>query len=310
MRLEPLDDGLRVLAPAKLNLYLEVGAKRPDGYHDVDSIFQAITLHDEIEFRRADGGRLELEEVGIAEAEKNLVYRAAWKLRERFFRSGPLPGARIRLRKRIPEGAGLGGGSSDAAASLIALSIVWGIPARPEDLLPLAAELGSDVPFFLVGGTARCCGRGERVESWADAFDKEDPFHYVLVYPRVKVSTKLVYEALDAVRGPGSTLTPSSPLDSMPFVDIRAQLRCGKLFFNRFESVVYEIFPELRKLHDFLMREPFLGVLMSGSGSTIYGVCQSAEDAQRIAAGLRGRLGADVYTASSERSHSGLKKAD
>jgi len=215
----------------------------------------------------------------------------------------------MRVRKRIPEGAGLGGGSSDAAATLVALARLWNLPVTAVDLVPVAAELGSDVPFFLVGGTARCRGRGERVESWAEAFDAAGPFHYVLVYPKVKVSTKIAYDSLDAARGPAFTLTPPSPLDSMRPVEVQVRLRGGQLFYNRFEEIVYRIFPEVGRVCLALSEEPFVKVLMSGSGSTIYGLCRSAPEAEATAQRLRRRLDADILTASSERCHEGFGRS-
>jgi 4-diphosphocytidyl-2-C-methyl-D-erythritol kinase len=302
VRLEPIPDGLRAFAPAKLNLYLEIGPRRSDGYHDIDSIFQAITLYDELEAHRAADGTLILEEEGIAEAEKNLVMKAARKLlASGLVPLGRVPGARLRLRKRIPEGAGLGGGSSDAAAALVALASLWELDAPASELARIAVELGSDVPFFLHGGTARCRGRGERVESWSDAFDAAEPFHFVLAYPRVKVSTRIAYDALDASRELSFTLTASSPLDSMPPATARNHLGCGKLFYNRFESVVYSAFPEVRSLHASMSRQPFLKVLLSGSGSTVYGVCRTREEARAAAKCLESRVPAELFVAESAR---------
>jgi 4-diphosphocytidyl-2-C-methyl-D-erythritol kinase len=304
MRLERTQKGLRVLAPAKLNLYLEVGPKRPDGYHEIDSLFQAVSLFDELELLEVPGSEITLEEEGISLGPGNLVLTAARRLQEGCFPSSAArPGARIRLRKSIPQGAGLGGGSSDAAATLVGLSVLWGIPPEAARLQGVALSLGSDVPFFLVGGTARCRGRGERVESWAQWFDPHEPFHYVLVYPKLNISTKLVYDTLDAVRGPNFALTAPSPLDSMHPESVKTQLDCGKLFYNRFESVVYKVFPELQSLHDLLTGESLLKVLMSGSGSTVYGVCRSAEEAESIARKLKGHVPADVFTARSEPRH-------
>lgn len=310
MHFERLDDGsggIRVHAPAKVNLYLEVGPlclQGPDaGFHPIDSLFQSITLFDSIDLWRADAGVLSLQEVGIEEARKNLVYRAAALLL-----SSPLChgrrdlGVRMRLLKRIPEGAGLGGGSSDAAATLVALSILWGLEVSVRDLAPLALELGSDVPFFLRGGTARCQGRGELITDLTPAFATGEPFHYVLAYPRCKAPTGLVYRALDASRGPEYALTASSPLDSMPPVLLREQLGFGNVFFNRFEAVVFDAFPEVASIHAELSREPFVKVLMSGSGSTVFGVCRTGPEAESLAARLRAHLPADFYVAQSERS--------
>jgi 4-diphosphocytidyl-2-C-methyl-D-erythritol kinase len=305
MRWERTKDGLKVWAPAKLNLYLEIGPKRPDGFHEIDSIFQAIALYDELEFEKTSDGQLSLEEAGIAAAEKNLVFRAARQLKElllerRLVPPGTLLGARVRLKKRIPEGAGLGGGSSDAAATLLALSSLWGVRLSAGDLLSVSLSLGSDVPFFLVGGTARCRGRGEKVESWAGPFAGK-AFHYVLVYPRVKVSTQWAYNLLDGSRRPEFALTGPSPLDSMPAETIRDQLSCGQLFFNRFEETLYPALPDLEKLHANMRREPFLRVLLTGSGSTLYGLCRDEEEASEIASRLRARVAGEVFSVQSER---------
>lgn len=302
MRIETYRNGLRLLAPAKLNLYLEVGPLRPDKYHDIDSIFQSITLYDEIILEPAASGEIELEEEGIAEREKNLVYRACIALRDCGLTRRPgATGVRVRLRKTIPHGAGLGGGSSDAAATLVGLSRLWGLNPAPGQLEALALKLGSDVPFFLVGGTARCTGQGERIEDWNDPFDRAPPLHYVLAFPRTPVATRDAYGALDRSRGPDFALTAPSPLDSIPPDSIRNRLGLGELYFNRFESVVFSLYPEVGRVHSILSREDFLSVRMSGSGSTIFGVSRSAEEAERLARKLSPVLGAEIRTARSER---------
>src|SRR5262245_17817690 len=137
MRWESTNNALKVWAPAKINLYLEIGPPRADGFHEIDSVFQSVTLYDELELEKTSDGRLSLEEDGIAEGEKNLVLRAARRLQRWLEEHGSLgalgsPGAHIRLRKKIPEGAGLGGGSSDAAAALLALPRLWGAHVPPE----------------------------------------------------------------------------------------------------------------------------------------------------------------------------------
>jgi 4-diphosphocytidyl-2-C-methyl-D-erythritol kinase len=291
-------NGLRLFPPAKLNLYLEVGPLRSDGYHEIDSVLQTVTLHDELDLEPTTDGKVLLEEVGIAEAERNLVYRAALRLKESGLAAGlDRAGARLRLKKKIPEGAGLGGGSSDAAAALLGLAVLWGIEVRA-DLHRFAAELGSDVPFFLTGGTCRCRGRGDLVSSWNEAFAAAPPLHYVIVYPRLKVSTRRAYEAIDEERGPHA-LTAPSPLDSMPPAMARARFGEGQLFFNRFESVVRSLVPELSVMHTAMSEEGFLRVLMTGSGSAMYGVCRGAEEAQGLARVLErkfaGRLPAEVF---------------
>lgn len=302
MRFELLENGLRVLAPAKLNLHLEVGPGRADGFHPIDSVFQTVTLFDELDFEVDPGGAIELEERGIACAEENLVSRAARRLQEWGRDQGADPaGARIRLRKRIPQGAGLGGGSSDAAATLVALSRLWTLTPTAAELLSLAGELGSDVPFFLFGGTCRCRGRGEQVLPLDGVFTPGKSLFYVLVYPRVIVPTSFVYKELDNSGAPGNGLTPSAALDSIPTTALGDELRQGKLFFNRLESVVFSAFPELQHLRERMAREPFLATQLSGSGSTIFGVCGSALDAERIAGRLCASVEADIYSVRNEQ---------
>ena len=301
MRIEAIEDGLRVLAPAKLNLYLEVGPRRADGFHEIDSIFQSVTLFDELEVRSSSDEAIVLEEEGVSCGDDNLVARAARRLSAL---SGARRGVRMRLRKRIPQGAGLGGGSSDAAAALVALARLWELRLADAELAAVAAELGSDVPFFLHGGTAICRGRGELVTPLEGLFEPDRPPCYVLVYPRREVSTSLVYNALDASRPPGFALTATELLDSMGRGSVRRQLASrmasGELFFNRLENVVTALFPDLDRVRTSLRAEPFVSVSMSGSGSTFFGVCREAADADRIAASLAERLEADVFSVRAE----------
>ena len=301
MRFELFDDGVRVLAPAKLNLHLEVGPARADGFHGIDSIFQTVTLFDELEFEALPSTAIELDEQGIVAREDNLVFRAARRLQDWARAQGAeCGGARIRLRKRIPQGAGLGGGSSDAAATLLALCRLWRLSPSSEVLFELAAELGSDVPFFLIGGTCRCQGRGELVTPLSGLFTAESPLFFVLVYPRVVVPTSLVYKGLDDLGGAGNGLTPSAALDSISPTALGDELRRGKLFFNRLESTVFPAYPELQRLREKMAVEPFLATRLSGSGSTVYGVCGNALDAERIASQLCAVVDADVYSVRSE----------
>ena len=311
MQFEATADGIKVRTPAKINLYLEIGPRRADEFHDIDSLFQAVSLYDELEFTSAPGGAIRLVEDGIDAGESNLVWRAADLLRRSgLCSSATAPGVTIQLRKRIPQGAGLGGGSSDAAATLLALARLWGVSATIEVLLPLAAELGSDVPFFLTGGTARCRGRGELVESLANHLGAPRPLAFVLVYPGLSVATKDVYEELDRSRDSNFTLTKKSPIDNMPDASVRCgsqrgdvslhrELYLRELLFNRFEDVVYSLFPRLKELSVRLQAEAFQKVLLSGSGSTIYGVCQDGTQADLLEEKLSAELEADVFAVES-----------
>ena len=169
-------------AHAKINLTLEILGKRDDGYHDIASILQTVSLHDTLTFEESDGVTLDCDRPELATPD-NLVIRAAHLLRDY---AGVSRGVAINLDKRIPVAAGLGGGSSDAASTLLALNRLWGLELTNADLLPLAAQIGSDVPFFLYGGTGRVFGRGERVEPLPPA----DLRWAVILTPRIDVPNK------------------------------------------------------------------------------------------------------------------------
>ena len=210
-------------------------------------------------------------EDGIAAGKKNIVYQAAEILRREV--GGVFPsGVRIILRKSIPCGAGLGGGSSDAAATLIGLRKLFGLEVASQRLLGLGAQLGSDVPFFFSGGTARCRGRGEIVTPLDDIFEPPGIFHYVLVCPAIEVPTRDVYEAFDQlVSNEYMTLTTSAGVDSILRSSIVEALANDELLFNRLETVACGLFAELAEIQGLLAAEGFRGFLMSGSGSTFFG---------------------------------------
>ena len=262
MELNHSGKGLVVRTPAKLNLFLDVGKLREDGYHPIDSIFQAVSFYDELEFIPIPGEGIELVEEGIAAGKKNIVYQAAEGLLQEV--GGAFPsGVRITLRKSIPCGAGLGGGSSDAAATLIGLRKLFGLQVDPQRLLELGAQLGSDVPFFFSGGTARCRGRGEIVTPLDDVFEPAGTFHYVLVCPAIEVPTRDVYEAFDRLQSNKyMTLTTDAGVDSILRSSIVEVLANDELLFNRLETVACGLFAELAEVQGLLAAEGFRGFLM------------------------------------------------
>ena len=215
-------------------------------------------------------------------AAENLATRAALLLRRR---AGVTAGTTIRLLKRIPSAAGLGGGSSDAAATLLAGNLAWGINWPRERLVELAAELGSDVPFFLSGGAAICRGRGERVEPLA----APGRLHAVVVRPPEGLSTALVY----------SGCTPGQPPRSvMPLVSAlgRGDLReVGRLIYNRLEAPAAELSRWIDRLRGEFSRLGCLGTQMSGSGTSYFGICHHAVHARHVAGRLRARGVGFVY---------------
>jgi 4-diphosphocytidyl-2-C-methyl-D-erythritol kinase len=261
-------------AHAKVNLDLRVGARRADGYHEVRTVFHAIGLHDTILIEKTPREPLTI--VGDAAdmplGEENLAWKAAAALWRASGRQGTPTGARIAIRKRIPTQAGLGGGSSDAAATLIGLNHIWREPMSPRALLPLAATLGADVPFFLVGGTALGLGRGDEIYPLI-----EFPSHHlVVVLPAFGVSTKEAYEWLSSARFEDA-------------VEDRANLArpSDDGFVNDFERVVEARHADVRDIREQLKRAGANVARMSGSGSAVFGAFSTAAGARRAAARLR-----------------------
>lgn len=269
---------LRVRAPAKINLYLEVLGRRPDGFHEVRTIIQAVSLFDELEFRVCGGGEVSLAcaHPDLPTDERNLVVRAARLLQRRYGVSG---GAAIALKKRIPVGGGLGGGSADAAVSLLALNRLWELDAPLEELAELAAELGSDVPYFLWGGAALCEGRGERVSPLPCA----RPMHYVLVTPPCSVSTGRAYEALEKTLTE-RTCAGNNVSEALLNGDAKLLGRCLR---NDLEAAALGLCEDLRELRRKLEEARAAchaqGLLLSGSGSSFFMVVAGEREARRAA---------------------------
>jgi 4-diphosphocytidyl-2-C-methyl-D-erythritol kinase len=275
--MEPQDKLYRVEAPAKLNLYLEVLGKRPDGYHELETVMQTVTLYDELTFSPTPAGDIEFscQDPAVPNDATNLVVRAAELLRKE---TGTPSGAQITLKKRIPVVAGLGGGSSDAASTLMTLNRLWNLDLSQARLGELAAQVGSDVPFFLVGGAALCRGRGERVSPVLGV----GPRDYVLVSPRIHVSTKQVYENVPIA------LT-TAPFGTKVFLQelTRRRRDGGPLrVFNRLQEVTLRVYPQLAKTFRTMQRVGFETVCMTGSGSTFFAVCASRKEAATLSVRL------------------------
>jgi 4-diphosphocytidyl-2-C-methyl-D-erythritol kinase len=264
---------LIIKAHAKLNLCLSVTGRRRDGYHDIDSVFHCISLHDELTFSRRKDGIITLgcSDPGLPVDGTNLVLRAAAALKNLAAPkpSADDPGADIFLRKGIPAGAGLGGGSSDAAAALLGLRRLWGLDrVSPAEIRRLAETLGSDVPFFLSGGTAHVTGRGERVRP----VPCPKRYHFVLIYPGFPVSTAWAYKNHRQLknrltnRGKFSKILLELCRSAEP---ASAWSRC---LWNDLEPVVLSAHPEIARAKAALLDCGALGSLMSGSGSCVFGL--------------------------------------
>jgi len=296
MHVRYTDTTVEVSTPAKINLLLEVLHKRPDGYHEIETVIVAVTVFDLLVFTPRHNEEVKLEcrwscgvsAGGNAVAEipvgpENLVWRAVALLQAR---AGLKRGAEIYLVKRIPIAAGLGGASSDAAAALIAANEAWQLGWSHARLMELAAELGSDVPFFLTKGAAICRGRGERIESLPAS-----RMHLVIVRPPVGLSTPDVYRAC----------TPSGPNDSAAGLAEAVQrgdaTAAGRRLRNGLQQAAAKLTPWIDRLKQEFDQLGMLGHQMSGSGSSYFGLCRSARQARRLAARLRARDIGTVFAA-------------
>ncbi len=276
---------------AKLNWTLRVLGRRDDGYHELETIFQTVTLHDALEFStRTDGSIiLNCDAPDIPVDDGNLIVRAAQALRHRYRIK---KGAAIRLEKRIPAAGGLGGGSSNAAVALLGLAQLWQLEIEKPQLEEIGARLGADVPFFLTGGTALGTGLGTDIAALADA-----PRAFLLIAtPDVKVSTAEAYKALNApaLTKVGGDIILSSSRPHAQFSDsFPAHLR------NDFEPVIFGLYPETMRARDALLDVGARRALLAGSGASVFGLFdneQAREDAARV---LRAETGWRIFECTS-----------
>ena len=279
-------------ANEKINLFLEVLDKRPDGYHNIDTIFQSIGLHDTLLFRETRSGVIKLssdnEELPLDSS--NLVYKASELLLKE---SGKNYGIEIHINKRIPLGAGLAGGSTDASATLIGLNELWSLGYTTDDLLMLGSRLGADVPFCLIGGTAIGRGRG-------DILTRLNPIqklYVVIANPGFQVSTAWAYKDLSKL---GLTRERKSDNILVEKIQKGDLSDIGGNLFNVFESVVMEEYPEIRELKTFLTHHGVLGVLMTGSGSTVFALTQDISIAEKIQRQAKQHISYCVVTETSD----------
>ena len=265
---------ITALARAKINLTLDVLGKRPDGYHEVEMVMQSIELHDRLEFSPGTGEiSLLVEGSAVPSGVDNLVYHAANLIRSH----GKIKaGVNIRLEKAIPVAAGLGGGSADAAVTLAALNKMWGMGLSLSELMLLGERLGADIPFCLLGGTALARGKGERLEQLSPC----PRLSLVLVKPPFGVSTASVYQAFT----PGLIL--EKPDNRSMVKAIRERNVAGIIdgLANALEPITINMHPEIAKIKDKLREAGAPGVLMSGSGPTVFGLAADLESAQAVAA--------------------------
>ena len=274
-------------AYAKINLLLDVTGKRSDGYHEVSMIMQSVSLFDTIRFSpRPAKISLSVDRLDLPCDSSNLAFRAAELLQQE---CGVSKGVHIDLVKRIPMAAGLAGGSSDAAAVLRGLNELWQLSLSAEDLEQLAARLGSDVPFCLWGGTVHATGRGEKLEPLADFAGRG----VVLVHPPLHVSTAWVYGNYQMGAAPGCTDVQI----------MRRAVACNDFstvtqnLYNALEKVTIPAYPQIGEIKTALSQAGSSGVLMSGSGPTVFALAPNLTEAKKLAASLSTEPEVDILIA-------------
>lgn len=267
---------LKILSPAKVNLFLRVLGKRPDGYHDIYSLMQPVSLYDEIEIEAGKGGggiSVSSDNPALPTGPENLAHRAASAF---FKRTGKATPVSIHIKKRIPVGAGLGGGSSNAASVLMGLNELTGAGLDEAALMEFGSSLGSDVPFFILKSAALAAGRGTELERV-----RVSEFGYILVNPGYHVSTAWVYGNLDLTKKiENNKLTYSVESLGQDF-------DAGSLLYNDLEPVTLKKHPDLLEYKSILVNNGALGALMSGSGPTVFGLYRDWESAQKAYEGVR-----------------------
>jgi 4-diphosphocytidyl-2-C-methyl-D-erythritol kinase len=259
-------------APAKVNLFLEILGKRDDGFHEIETIMQEIDLADSLQFEETqEGVTLECNNKNIPANQDNLVCKAANLILEE---CGIKKGVLINLEKNIPVGAGLGGGSSDAATTLKALNSLWKVGLNNEELMEFAAKLGSDIPFFINGKTALCRGRGELITP----VEVRNRMDYIILFPRVHISTETIYKNLkiDLTK---KRKDVSFFLDALKYSEVAG---ISKLLFNRLEEIIFATYPDLLQVKSTLESFGFCGLSISGSGSAFFGLCNDRHQAEVI----------------------------
>ncbi len=297
---------VEVETPAKVNLFLEVLSRRADGFHEIETLMVPIGLYDRVSLAANSTGTLGLTcrwahgvegyrtrhalgGTGVWEAlpanADNLALRSLMLLRQQ---SGVQAGADVMLVKRIPAAAGLGGASSDAAAVLAAANIAWGLDWSRQQLAEVAAQLGSDVPFFLQAGACLCRGRGERIERVSGCM----PLHLVVVRPPGGLATAAVYRACS----PAAQPQRAEALVAAARDGDTAQV--GRLLFNRLQEAAERLSPWIGRLRNAFGQLDCLGHQMSGSGTSYLGLCRHAGHARSVAARLRAAGWGAVFTAS------------
>jgi len=278
-------NSLSLKAPAKINLYLEITGNRPDGYHDLVMVLQSINLSDRLDIHSigTDEIFIHCDHPEVPTDHTNLAYKAAKLLQNLYPDFG---GVEITITKNIPIGAGLAGGSSNAAAVLVGIDRLWNLGLTQGELREMSAQLGSDVPFCISGGTVLAVGRGELLSPLPTL----EKLALVICKPRkLGISTVWAYQTF---RSQGLLTSKSHQSHSSQMLaaissrDESSHRQIARMLYNDLERVVLPAYPEIAQIKQDLEAQECLGVLMSGSGSTVFAIAQNIESAQRIAGNM------------------------
>jgi 4-diphosphocytidyl-2-C-methyl-D-erythritol kinase len=268
---------ISLLSYAKVNFGLRILRRRPDGFHDIETVLQTIDLQDQVHITSAAQRQIEVccDHPQVPGGAENLAFQAAALLQREYPRCG---GCHIEIHKKIPPAAGLGGGSSNAGATLLGLNQLWNLKLSQEKLTRLASHLGSDVPFFLEGGTALAQGRGEILRPVALLPD----FWLVLVKPKLAISTRWAYSQ---VRIPLTSNSRCVKLNSFKTISHLRELL--SLLQNDLEEAVKNTYPVIGEVKSELLSQGAMGAAMSGSGSAVFGIVETHRDARMLADKMR-----------------------
>jgi 4-diphosphocytidyl-2-C-methyl-D-erythritol kinase len=280
-------------SPCKVNLLLNILGRRADGFHELETIFQPVNLCDELTFERTGTEiRLSCSEKSLPTDSGNLIVRAAQKF---FAAAGISEGVKIHLEKIIPMAAGLGGGSGNAAVTLLALNEIFGNPLASEKLFEIAAALGSDAPFFLQDKPALAMGRGENLQP-LENFRALANKAFLLIHPGFGISTPWAYQNLarfpndlNGQKGRAQKLAERLQVDDLK--------TAGADFYNSLEAPAFEKFPILKLFKEFLLANGASAALMSGSGSTTFAICENMAAAASLAERFKSQFGPNCWTA-------------
>ena len=285
-------------SPCKVNLLLNILGKRPDGFHELETVMQPVNVCDQLTFERGGAGvQLACSHPELPVDSKNLVYRAAEKFLEAARITG---GVKIHLEKKIPLAAGLGGGSGNAATTLLGLNELFDSPLSARTLENIATSLGSDIPFFLQSKPALANGRGEKIQP-LEPFPALRGRAFLLIHPGFGISTPWAYQNLarfpEALNGKAgraqkliSLLSGSAGFQPASFKTVAAG------FYNSLEAPALEKFPVLALFQEFLQENGALAALMSGSGSTTFAICENVSAAAALAEKFKSKFGPNCWT--------------